>query len=72
MQGGDLEGIAAEQHAAQAAAPRVNVLHEHELTDCRGRSVRLPHSDPPGLVADADENRFARAVEVAVVVRGRP
>ena len=50
--GPDLERVAAEQHAAQAAAPGVDVVHQHQLTDRRRGCVGLPHPDLALLVPD--------------------
>ena len=64
MDRADLERVASEQHPAKTAAPRMDVVHEYELTYRRCRCIGLSHADPAVLVVDPDEDGLARAVEV--------
>ncbi len=65
MDGGQLERVAPEEHPAQPAAPRVQVVHEHQLADDGAGGVRLADPGAALLVADDDHHCLGRAVEVA-------
>ena len=65
-----LERVPAEEDLAQAAAPGVRVLHEHELADRESWRVGLADAGAALLVGQSHDDGLGRAVEI-VGVAGR-